>query len=123
VIQTVEELAGRLGLCPRGQFVLNLVVDEIATNAIEHAYPRGEEQSIDLRVRVDDQHTLVVQLEDQGVAFNPLEQNPTSLDAPLEDREIGGLGIHLVRESVDRMEYERRGQANCLTLYYDLRRA
>jgi len=123
VIQTVEELAGDLGLCPRDQFVLNLVVDEIATNAVEHAYPDGEEQPIELRIRLDPERRLVIQLEDGGVAFNPLEQQPAALDAPIEEREIGGLGIHLVREKVDRMEYERRGDTNCLTLFYTLTHA
>jgi anti-sigma regulatory factor (Ser/Thr protein kinase) len=120
VIQTVEQLAEQLGLCPRDRFVLNLVVDEIATNAIEHAYPQGEAQDIELRVRIDAHQRLVIQLEDRGVEFNPLDRLPAPLDAPLEERDIGGLGIHLVRESVDDMAYERRGPANCLTLVYTL---
>ncbi len=57
-----------------------------------------------------------MRVEDDAVAFNPLEREAPDLNAPLEDRPIGGLGVHLVRKLMDDVRYERAGARNILTM-------
>ena len=63
---------------------------------------------------------LTVTITDDGVPFNPLSKKAPDIDAPLEDREIGGLGIHLVRNLIDDVTYNRRIGKNVMTLVKDL---
>ena len=94
-------------------FQMQLVVEELATNIVRVA---GAGDCIDLSVRSSDDEILV-EMVDRGPAFNPLTDAPEpDLDSPLEDRPIGGLGLHLVREAVDEIRYARDGGANRLTM-------
>jgi len=58
---------------------------------------------------------LIATVSDDGKAFNPLEQSPPDIHAPLEDRKIGGLGIHLLRTLMEKVEYRRDDGRNHLT--------
>jgi anti-sigma regulatory factor (Ser/Thr protein kinase) len=93
---------------------LRLAVDEYATNIITYGYrDAGLAGNIDAAATIDD-HTLILSLYDQAAAFDPrTKAAPTNLDAPLDEREIGGLGIMLVNESVDEWRYERANGRNC----------
>ena len=103
------------GLSEDATYRLALAVDEIATNIITHGY---EEQGMtgDIVVSLDQtDKDLTVILEDTGVAFDPRAQSlPTAedLDKPLDDREIGGLGIFLALAGVDRFDYQRSDNVN-----------
>ena len=59
---------------------------------------------------------LTVTITDDGVPFNPLNAKPPDIDAPLEERQIGGLGIHLARSLIDDATYQRRIGKNAITL-------
>ena len=59
---------------------------------------------------------LTIRVEDDGRAFDPLQAPPPDLDLPLEERPVGGLGIHIVRSVMDAVEYQRRGGRNVLTM-------
>ena len=63
-----------------------------------------------------DAGTVVVQVEDEGRPFNPLEAPPVDLDAPIEGRPIGGLGIHLIRSLMDAIEYRHEDGRNVLVM-------
>lgn len=88
-------------------FQLNLVLEEAVVNVIDYAYPEGGEHTFSLDVdKTADM--LIFTLKDDGLPFNPLEQAPEvdiTLDA--EDRAIGGLGIFLVQQMMDDVEYQR----------------
>ena len=97
-------------------FALNLVLEEIVTNIIKYGYQDQEQQNpihIDLSVS-NGELTIVVQ--DEGQAFDPTMQPEPNLDLPVEQRPIGGLGIHLVRNFMDSLEYKRDGNKNVLVL-------
>jgi serine/threonine-protein kinase RsbW len=100
--------ADEFGLDDRRAYRLGLAVDEIATNIIAHGYAEADLEG-DVRVlaeRTDD--GLEIVLEDWAPAFDPLSRaQPDNLDAPLEERDIGGLGIFLAKENVDEFRYER----------------
>ncbi|MCC6805690.1 MAG: ATP-binding protein [Anaerolineae bacterium] len=92
---------------------LRLAVDEYATNIITYGYrDAGYAGDVEAAAQIDDDH-LIISLIDAGLAYDPTNRpDPTDLDTPLEERDIGGLGIMLVRQSVDEWRYERRDNRN-----------
>ena len=99
----------------RTLYSVNLALDELVTNVILYGYddPAGQQIQVRLDVTGSDLHAY---LEDGGREFDPATVPVPRLDAALEDREVGGLGIHLVRSLMDRLEYKRDGAKNLLTL-------
>jgi serine/threonine-protein kinase RsbW len=86
--------------------VFNVCLDEIITNIIKHGYESsGKSGTIQLELAVGPGWAEAVTL-DQAPAFDPLAKATPDTGLALEDREIGGLGIHLVREMMDRVAYQ-----------------
>ena len=94
----------------------NLSLDELFTNIVSYGYRDTDEHEI--RLTLTEQHdALVMVLEDDGVAFNPLSEAPEpDLDAGVEERRIGGLGVHFVKSLMDEVSYERSDGLNRITL-------
>ena len=93
---------------------LCLAVDELFANTMRHGYG-GTEGPIVLWLGLAD-GVLTLELRDRASPFNPLEASAPDLDAPIEERPIGGLGLHIIRELMTSMEYERDAGENCVTL-------
>lgn len=101
---------------------LELALEEIVTNVITHGF-RGEPGhsiAISLEASTPDRIRAVV-MDDAG-AFNPLDRPEADTQLPLEDRPVGGLGVHLVRKLMDLCLYERRDGRNHLTIERQLGR-
>ncbi|NJD37987.1 MAG: ATP-binding protein [Geobacter sp.] len=94
-----------------------LVVEEAVINIMLYAYPDGG-GSLAVELWQGDGQLLHLQLEDQGPPFNPLEPRKLDLSAPLEERSIGGLGVHLVQSLSDGMSYQRENGSNRLELVF-----
>ena len=94
---------------------LRLGVEEAVVNVINYAYPADNEGNITINM-MSDGHSLRFQIIDEGVAFDPTAKQKTDTTLSVEDRQIGGLGILLVRELMDSINYERTGGRNILTL-------
>ena len=95
---------------------VNLSLDELITNVISYGYEDSGEHEIRVTLTERD-GALEVVLEDDGVAFDPLSEAPEpDLGASVEERRIGGLGVHFVKSLMDEVSYERRGGRNRLTL-------
>ncbi len=109
----VLEAAQAAGLDKRAAYRLRLAVDEIATNIIVHGYAEAGRTG-EVLVRADlDEETLAVALEDTAQPFDPrLKERPSQIDMPIEERPIGGLGVFLAVEGVDRFDYEYVGNRN-----------
>ena len=111
----VEEFGQRLGLPANVTFELSLAVDEVVTNIISYAYDDRREH--DIVVRLEEQSgDITVEIEDDGRPFNPLTVPEPRVDLPLDERPIGGLGMHLVRKVTDAVEYHRRRDRNLLVM-------
>jgi anti-sigma regulatory factor (Ser/Thr protein kinase) len=114
----VEAAAAAGGLSKRQAYDLRLAVDEIATNIIVHGY-QANGRSGDIVVRADSDDTAVtVTIEDWAPPFDPLSREMPSeadLSKPLEERDVGGLGIYLAVRSVDEFLHERRDDRNLNT--------
>lgn len=103
------EAAANAGLEKQSANRLRLAVDEVATNIILYGYRDANRTGEVLIEAALTSATLRVSLVDSAIAFNPLEHTVPSadeLDDPLEEREIGGLGIYLVIRNIDEFKYE-----------------
>lgn len=94
---------------------INLVLEELLVNAIDNGYPDGRDGTIDIRINSDAQ-TITICISDDGDAFNPFVMAAPDLSLAVEDRPIGGLGIHLVRSYMDGCAYCYSHQRNQVTL-------
>ena len=94
---------------------LRLAVEEAVVNVIDYAYPVGKKGEIEVQMMSDDK-TLKTVIIDSGVAFDPTAKEKADTTLSAEDRQIGGLGILLVREIMDSVNYERINKQNILTL-------
>lgn len=107
----VSEFWTQHGLPPELENDVHLSLEEIVANVIMHGYPDGVSHEFLVRLRLED-GLLTVEVEDDGVAFNPLDAPEPDVRRPLADRRIGGLGIHLVRHFMDSLEYRREAAKN-----------
>ena len=115
VMGHIAELCARHSLPPEVEYDLNLAMDEMVSNVAKHAYPRGGEHQFTVNISLSEEE-FVAHIEDDGIEFNPVEHPAPDLDASLEDRKIGGLGIFLVRQIMNSLEYHRVDGKNLLTL-------
>ncbi|MBR1561470.1 MAG: ATP-binding protein [Clostridia bacterium] len=103
--------------CPmKAQLQLDVAIDEIFTNIASYAYPDGGGVAT---VRFDfdaDARTVRVAFIDSGVPFDPLKKADPDVTLSAEERSIGGLGIFMVKKTMDGMYYERRDGMNVLTI-------
>jgi serine/threonine-protein kinase RsbW len=98
-------------------FKLHLVLDEVLSNIINYAYSDQQKHFIDITFQLNDNGTgIIIVVEDDGIPFNPLEYPAPDINAPVEEREIGNLGIHIVRNTMDSVEYKRQNNRNILTM-------
>ncbi|MBO1351638.1 MAG: ATP-binding protein [Hormoscilla sp. GUM202] len=115
IAKYVIAAASLAGLEKKASYKLRLAVDEIATNIITHGYEdAGREGEVELQAKIDDR-TLTIWIEDTGVAYDPTQKEAVEeemLNKPLEERPIGGLGVYLAMEGVDKFLYERVGDRN-----------
>lgn len=96
---------------------VTLALDELVTNVISYGYDGGAKGDRDIVVElVVKDGELTVALEDDGRAFDPTSMPPPDIDADLEDRAIGGLGIHFVRNFMDSVDYNRTNGYNRLMM-------
>src|SRR5688572_27133489 len=114
-----EELCGQQQVPPEFAGSVNLALDELVTNIISYGYGDQAEHEIQLRFSINDGFLTIV-LEDDGQPFNPLERLDPGVDQPLEERQVGGLGVFLVRNIMDQLEYRRAGDRNILTMRKNL---
>ena len=94
---------------------IDLALEEAVTNIIMYAYPEGEKGTAELNVEVADGQ-ISATLIDSGTPFNPLQQQEANLDVSLEERKIGGLGIHLIKEIMDEVDYAYEEGRNLLRM-------
>jgi serine/threonine-protein kinase RsbW len=121
-LSLVDVLAQRYGLHPQSVVDLRLLAEEACTNVVLHAYDEDDPGDMTLQIGYVDGVAEIV-IEDDGKAFDPDGTVEPSLDAPLEDRAIGGLGWHLIRRLSDDLHFERVGGQNRLTLRKRVRAA
>lgn len=113
----IERLGEELALNPADVFQLNLALEEAVVNVMNYAYPGQTDMPIVLSVSADEgADGIVFRLTDNGVPFDPTRAEMPDVTLPAEERNIGGLGIFLVEQLMNRVAYEREGESNVLTM-------
>ena len=114
IVGFVSEHATAMGVHPKRVMHLELAVEEAAVNICSYAYeiPPGE-----VTIRISRETEVVrIELVDAGVPFDPLAADAPDIRSELENREVGGLGIFLIRRMLDEVHYSRSGDRNILSL-------
>ena len=111
----VEEIGEEFSLAPDVTFNLNLVLEEAVVNIINYAYPKEEHQTIYLSARLRN-GSIVLVLTDTGKEFDPTMVPEADITLSADERQIGGLGIFLIRQIMNEVKYERIEGKNVLTL-------
>ena len=103
-IECVTEWAQKAGFDERALYEIQLAVDEACANVVDHAYQGADPGDIEVSCCLDDQ-ILTVQVRDWGTGFDLTSVADPDLDAPLEERTLGGLGLFLVRQVMDNVQF------------------
>ncbi len=103
-------------------YAVNLAIDEILTNTIEYGYEDDERHRIEVIVRVEEE-ALVVVIVDDSMPFDLGIAPERDIDASLEDTALSGLGLFLVHQMMDSVDYRREDGCNVVTLVKDAREA
>ena len=113
--QFIEETGEELGLDMELLMNLNLVLEEMVSNIIFYAYPDGTEGTIELAVESDGKE-LTFFLYDYGRVFDPTQKADPDVSINPAERDIGGMGIFIVRNIMDKVTYQRLNGKNILTM-------
>lgn len=101
------------GNCPKDKIELvRICAEEIFINIASYAYP-DQDGLVNIEEEVGENKIEII-FEDHGIAYNPLEKDDPDVNAPLAEREIGGLGIFMVKQMADELTYSYREDKNCL---------
>ncbi len=114
--RVLDEIDARLAerpVSPKRKYAVRLALDELLSNILQYAYDDEAVHPIGIRLDTGDPFFLTV--EDDGKPFDPLaDAPPPVLDGPVEDRPIGGLGLHILKEMGMKLSYRREAGRNLL---------
>ena len=119
VNQFIEEICEELGLDMELQLNLNLVMEEMVVNVISYAYPEGKVADIEL-VAESDGKELTFVLSDRGKEFDPTLREAADMDVNPAERDLGGMGIYIVKNIMNEVSYQRLEGKNLLTMKKDI---
>lgn len=116
MLEYVKEKSLANGFSETDFHKIEIAVEEALVNVIHHGYKDRDNGQITINC-ISSPHQLRIIIEDNGIAHNPLTSKRTpDFKESLENRELGGYGVHFITEIMDEVQYERKGEKNCLTL-------
>ncbi len=117
IANRIEELSEAWNIPPKIGMELNLVLEELFTNVVFYAFDDNMEHNITIDFVLPDVHQVQITIRDDGKPFNLLDKNTDeNFGKPVEERQIGGLGIHFIRKMMNSVDYRREGNKNIVTL-------
>ena len=109
---SLEAVLARHGISLELRGDVRLIVEELASNVLKYG---GDSARTELSVKLSIASELLqLDFRDTGAPFNPLNAPEPDLDAHILDRDIGGLGLHLIKQLANALHYERTGDSNLL---------
>ena len=116
VLAAVEELLEEGGCSMKDQIAIDVAVEEIFVNIANYAYAPGTGDATLQMEIADEPRRFVMTFIDGGMPYDPLAKEDPDVSLPLEERQIGGLGIYMVKKSMDAVRYEYRDGKNVFTI-------
>jgi serine/threonine-protein kinase RsbW len=113
--RNVENFCEANGLARKNVFEINLVIDEVFTNIVSYAFNDKKKHQIKIDIRIINKE-LMVRIEDDGAPFDPTTAVKIDIYCPIEDRKIGGIGLHLIHQIMSSVFYKRKKDKNILVL-------
>jgi anti-sigma regulatory factor (Ser/Thr protein kinase) len=117
MIKFIQEGAERQGFDKKESNQIQTASEEALVNIINYAYP-DKEGNIEINYDASDNKRSVIEIIDCGIPFDPLTLPKPDINASIEDRKIGGLGIYMMRKIMDEVNYKRKQGKNILTLIF-----
>jgi anti-sigma regulatory factor (Ser/Thr protein kinase) len=115
VDEKLDDFAEQFGVPPAIAATFHIIFDDLLNNVISYGFNDEQRHFIDISLKLT-ASGLIVSIADDGVPFNPLAETAPDTTLSIEDRPIGGMGIHLVINMVDDISYQRTADKNVLTL-------
>ena len=115
LLAAMDSFAEANNLPPQVRQAADLALEEHLTNIINYGYEDTQPHQVSVRFALEEGF-LVVEVEDNGKPFNPLEAPEVDTSLPLEQKPIGGLGLHLIRKFMDDLQYRRDANKNILRM-------
>ena len=123
VLLFLGERLDALGCSPRAKMQIEVALEEIFVNVASYAYEKSERETDIVSISVENSTEplrVEVTITDSGIPFDPLAKEDPDVTLTAEQRKIGGLGIYMVKKSMDQVRYEYRDGKNVLTFRKDL---
>ena len=118
LLSIIDEELENAGCSMKGQMQIDVAVEEIFVNVASYAYEDGN-GSCTIHVDTDPVNTYVtITFIDEGIPYNPLAKEDPDVTLSADEREIGGLGIFIVKKSMDKTAYERKDNKNVFSMGY-----
>lgn len=118
LLSIIDEELENAGCSMKGQMQIDVAVEEIFVNVASYAYEDGS-GSCTIRVETDPANSYVtITFIDEGIPYNPLAKEDPDVTLSADEREIGGLGIFIVKKSMDKTAYERKDNKNVFSMGY-----
>lgn len=112
----VDQVLEEIGCSMKAQMQIDIAVEELFVNIAHYAYPEGNGDAA-IEIEPDTANSCVkITFEDQGIPYNPLAHEDPDVTLSAEERSVGGLGIFMVKKSMDDMSYEYKDGKNLLTI-------
>ena len=115
LLPVLEEFARQHHLAPAVLQAADLALEEHVTNVMRYAYEDTAPHEIRIRLALEPQR-MQIEVEDDGRPYDPLSRPPVDTSEPLEEKPMGGLGIHLIRSLMDEVDYRREAGKNILRM-------
>lgn len=115
VLAFIEEELDKLSCSMKASTQIQIAAEEIFVNIAHYAYPNSQGK-MKLTIVDNPDNSVSLQFVDHGIPFNPLEKQDPDINLDAEDRNIGGLGIFMVKKSMDLVEYKYESEQNILTI-------
>ena len=117
VTEFVEKELEKMDCPMKSVIAINVAIDELFSNIVRYGYPDGP-GPVTVRVtEMQDPHTVTVEFIDHGIPYNPLEAEDPDVTLSAEERGIGGLGIFMVKKTMDDVQYKYENGQNILTIF------
>ena len=115
LVELVSKCAADLGLNSEKITDIGVATEEVLVNICNYAY-QGETGEVKVSCKVDDENRLIIEIEDRGIPFDINMLDDPNLAIDINEREVGGLGVYIIKELMDEVQYRREDDRNILRL-------